>query len=71
MAKSGFNKKLQPSCEYCVYGERLELTNEIICKKHGVTEIRDYCRSYKYNPLKREPKMPQISENYNPEDFKL
>ncbi len=71
MAKSVFNKKLQRSCEYCVFGSHLEFTNEIICKKHGVTDIRDFCRNYKYDPLKRVPKIPQISDNYSPEDFKL
>lgn len=71
MPKSVFNKKLPHSCEYCVYGTRLEFSNEVLCKKRGVTEFRDHCRKYKYDPLKRIPQMPQISENYNPEDFKL
>lgn len=71
MPKSVFNKKLPRSCEYCVYGNKLEFANEIICKKHGVTELRDSCRGYKYDPLKRTPKIQTISDNYNPEDFKL
>ena len=71
MAKSVFNKKLPPSCEYCMHGSRLEYGGDILCKKHGVTELRDYCRSYKYDPLKRIPQMPKISENYKPEDFEL
>lgn len=71
MPKSVFNKKIPHSCEYCVYGTELEFEKEILCKKHGVTELRDSCRSYKYDPLKRKPQMPQISENYKPEDFKL
>lgn len=71
MPKSVFNKKLPRSCEYCVYGSQLEFDNEILCKKRGVTELRDSCRQYKYDPLKRTPKMPQISENYKPEDFEL
>jgi hypothetical protein len=71
MPKSVFNKKLPRSCEYCVYGNRLDYANEILCKKHGVTEFRDSCRSYKYDPLKRTPKLAQISNNYKPEDFKL
>jgi len=71
MPKTVFNKKLPHSCEYCVYGNRLEFANEILCKKRGVTEFRDRCRKYKYDPLKRIPQMPKISENYNPDDFKL
>ena len=42
MAKSVFNKKLPPSCEYCMHGNRLEYGGDILCKKHGVTELRDY-----------------------------
>ena len=42
-----------------------------ICKKHGVTDKRDYCRSYKYDPLKRVPQTVKISDNYSDEDFKL
>ena len=71
MPKSVFNKKLPRSCEYCVYGSQLEVDHEILCTKRGVTELRDSCRQYKYDPLKRTPKMPQLSENYKPEHFKL
>lgn len=66
-----FNKKLPKSCEYCVHGRVLEFTNETICKKRGVTSKRDYCRFYKYDPLKRTPVKKQISDNYSANDFKL
>lgn len=71
MSKIGFNKNLQKSCAYCVYSAKLEMTNETICKKRGVMDERDYCRSYKYDPLKREPQKAKISDNYTEEDFKL
>ena len=71
MSKIGFNKNLQKSCSYCVYGKILEFSGETVCKKRGVTDSRDYCRSYKYDPLKRTPQKPKISDNYSEEDFKL
>lgn len=71
MSKIGFNKDLPKSCAYCVHGKTLEYTNEIICKKHGVIGERDYCRSYKYNPLKRIPQKVKIADNYSADDFKL
>lgn len=71
MSKSVFNKKLPRSCEYCIHSEQLQYEREIICKKHGVTDYRDFCRSYKYDPLKRTPIKPKISDNYSPDDFKL
>ncbi len=71
MGKSVFNKNLPRSCEYCVHSNRLEFTKEIICKKHGVTDFRDSCRSYKYDPLKRIPQKQKLGDNYKPEDFIL
>ncbi len=66
-----FNKKLPRSCSYCVHGKRSPMNNEILCKKHGVTELRDSCRHYKYDPLKRVPERIKIADNYKPEDFSL
>ncbi len=71
MSKVGFNKNLQKSCAYCVHSKQLELTNETICKKRGVMSKRDYCRSYKYDPLKRVPQKTKIADNYTADDFKL
>ena len=71
MAKSPFNKKLDKHCEYCVYGANLNYDNQIICKKRGVTDKQDKCRSYKYDPLKRLPKQVKIDKDYTAEDFKL
>ncbi|MBR7131895.1 MAG: hypothetical protein IKD04_00010 [Clostridia bacterium] len=69
MAEKVFNKKLEHRCEYCIHGNRSGFSDEIICRKRGVTDRQDACRSYKYDPLKREPKGTRISDNYNPEDF--
>lgn len=71
MGKIGFNKNLQKSCSYCVYSKKLELTGETICKKRGVMPQREYCRKYKYDPLKRTPEKITFSGNYSAEDFKL
>lgn len=71
MAKIGFNKNLQKSCAYCIYGKTLSYTGETVCKKRGVMSEHDYCRSYKYDPLKQIPQTPKIADNYSEEDFKL
>ena len=71
MAKSPFNKKLDKHCEYCVYGTNLNYDNQIICKKRGVTDKQDNCRSYKYDPLKRTPTQIKIKKSYTEDDFKL
>ena len=71
MAKSAFNKKLEKHCEYCVYGAVLDFEDQIICKKRGVTDKTDSCRSYKYDPLKRIPVKVKIASDFTEEDFKL
>lgn len=65
-----FNKSLPRSCQYCVYGKTLP-SKEVLCIKCGVTELRDSCRHYKYDPLKRIPARAEIADNYHPEDFML
>ncbi len=68
---SFFNKELPRSCKYCVYGKDLPFSEEILCKKHGVTSVSDYCRHYKYDPLRRVPEKVKIADGYKPEDFSL
>ena len=68
---SFFNKELPRSCKYCVYGKDLLFSEEILCKKHGVTSFSDYCRHYKYDPLRRVPEKVKIADGYKPEDFSL
>lgn len=66
-----FNKKLPPSCKYCVHGRVSVFGDEVMCAKKGITVSCDACRSYKYDPLKRQPNKVKISDNYTPEDFSL
>lgn len=66
-----FNKDLPHACSYCVYGRESLFSGEILCSKRGVTSVRDFCRKYKYDPLKRVPERVKISDNYKPEDFSL
>lgn len=66
-----FNKKLIRSCSWCKHGRKSEYTDEIYCTKHGVTDKRDYCRSYKYDPLKREPERLKPADGYSEKDFEL
>ena len=71
MSKKVFNKKLVKHCEYCMHGTVSSFSDEVLCKKKGITNINDSCRHYKYDPLKREPKKIKIADNYKSEDFLL
>ena len=71
MALDGFNKKLQKSCMWCVHVRKSEYSDDVFCKKHGVTTRADSCRRYKYDPLKRTPQKQVSGGDYKPEDFEL
>lgn len=71
MPKKVFDKKLEPRCEYCVFGKSSEFTSEVMCPKRGMVDAKDSCRSYRYDPLKREPQRIKIAKDYKPEDFSV
>lgn len=71
MNKKLFDKTLPKKCEYCAHSFPLGDEGEMVCRKKGMVNIDDYCRKYKYDPLKREPRRQLISDNYSPEDFAL
>lgn len=66
-----FNKSTKKSCLWCIYAKKSEYTEEIFCKKRGVTTANDYCRKYKYDPLKRKPDVQRIAGNFSNDDFLL
>ena len=66
-----FNKELPRSCKYCAFGKNSLFADEVLCIKRGVTNANDYCRHYKYDPLRRVPEKVKIANGYNPEDFSL
>ncbi len=68
---SVFNKKITPACKYCRFSSKLSFGTEILCKKRGFNEPDGYCRSYKYDPLKREPSRIELNNNYKKEDFEI
>lgn len=69
--KKFFSKKIPPQCLYCHIGRPILGGSEVLCIKHGIMSPTDYCRSYKYDPLKRTPHIKTISRDYRPEDLKL
>ena len=69
--KKHFDKKISPACAYCLHGRWLSGGEEIFCIKRGITLPNDACRSYRYDPLKRVPKIKDFGRDYDPSDFKL
>ena len=68
---SVFNKKLTRACKYCRYATCLNFTNEIICKKKGVSAPDACCRHYKYDPLKRQPERIILKSEFTKDDFEI
>ncbi len=67
--KNLFNKKISPLCEYCHTGEK-SLDNEtILCINSGVVDPSYHCKKFKYDPLKRVPKINSHSNRFKKENF--
>ena len=66
-----FSKDIRKACLWCIHGRKSEYTDEVFCVKRGITSAEDYCRKYKYDPLKRTPEVQTIDKDYKAEDFSL
>lgn len=67
-----FRKKIQKSCDTCLYGTNFA-DHQILCVKCGVVADSYACRKYRYDPCKRIPpaiKAPDFLK-YKDEDFTL
>ena len=67
-----FRKDIPRSCSYCRFGTRLDDTH-ILCTKRGTVEDIFSCRSFKYDPFKRQPPKPKAPDfgSFTEEDFTL
>lgn len=72
MALKLFKKDTEPQCALCEYGQLASGGESVICRKvGGVMQPFSKCRKYKYDPLKREPKIITFSGVFLNEDFEL
>ena len=67
-----FDKKLKPSCAYCLFGSSLGY-DEYFCVRRGIMSSAGSCGKYRYEPTKRVPiPLPNFREKaYTAEDFTL
>ena len=71
MSKKLFDKTLPKKCAYCLHSNPLGNAGEMVCRKKGIIDENDYCKGYKYDPLKREPLRQLVSTDFTPDDIKL
>ena len=67
-----FQKNIEPRCAYCKRGVTLD-EDQILCARKGVVEPSGSCRSFRYDPLKRVPQRPVVTNfsHLKKEDFML
>lgn len=68
--KNLFKKKISPACEYCSIGKTLK-NNSILCVKYGITNPKNHCKKFKYDPIKRIPKKQTENLSFDKKDFIL
>ena len=71
MPKRFFGKNIVPACAYCERGVPSEGENTILCLRYGVTSPYFKCRRFRYDPLRRIPKIPPPLPTFSLEDFTL
>lgn len=71
MKKKLYGDEISPKCEYCAVGTPSPLLGEILCEKKGIMSSEDCCKKFKYDPLKRAPKIISLGADFKAEDFSL
>jgi hypothetical protein len=68
-----FDTNIEPSCAYCRTGTEIG-DGEIACSRRGIMSADGYCRSFRYEPTKREPNRPRTaaaSSGLSTDDFAI
>ena len=66
------NKKdIPPACEYCSRGSCAPDGRTVLCSRKGVMQKSSSCSRFRYDPLKRQPKLPNQLPQFDPSDFEL
>ncbi|MBP3329289.1 MAG: hypothetical protein J6L89_00490 [Clostridia bacterium] len=58
-------------CAICAHGKKAADSDMILCSKKGVLQPDYKCRKFKYDPLRRQPRLMPTLPEYTFDDFKL
>lgn len=58
-------------CAICAHGQKAADSDMILCSKKGILQPDYKCRKFRYDPLRRQPKMMPSLPEYTADDFKL
>ncbi len=62
--------EITKKCALCEFGRVSADGKSVFCEKKGVMEPDDKCGRFRYDPLKREPKLPQ-KQSFSADEFDL
>ncbi len=72
MALKIFNKNIESQCAFCEHGTTIGKGETVLCRKMGaVMQSFSKCKKFKYDPLKREPRVISFSGDFSKDDFSL
>ncbi|MBE6796134.1 MAG: hypothetical protein E7533_06100 [Ruminococcaceae bacterium] len=72
MALKIFKKDIEPQCGLCEYGSVTQAGDSVVCRKAGgIMQPYSKCKKFRYDPLKREPKILSFNNDFSKEDFEL
>ncbi|MDD6284634.1 MAG: hypothetical protein PUB05_04645 [Firmicutes bacterium] len=64
-------KSYSDKCAICLRGRRSPDGRSVLCARRGVVEPDYCCRSFRYDPLKREPMAAPKPSEHSPDEFSL
>ena len=66
------DENVEPKCTYCCHGKSLG-NDEVACVRRGIMSSSGYCRGFRYEPTKREPRAVQRLDTamFSKQDFSL
>lgn len=73
MTHSIFKKDIEPQCAFCEHGTTIA-NESVLCKKaDGIMSPYSKCKKFKYDPLKRQPKVLKTvsGSEFSKEDFQI
>ncbi len=71
MKKKILGRNVEPRCGYCQRGTRSPDGKTVLCPKKGVLDKDDFCKKFRYDPLKRIPRGTPEILSFSERDFSL
>ena len=71
MRRKLYGQGVPRACSHCFFGVPAQRGGQILWIKKGIVAPDFKCRKYKYDPLRRIPRVQPEPEQYDPADFSL